>query len=367
MKICGVIAEYNPFHEGHKYHLAQARKLTGADALIVVMSGHFVQRGEPAIFSPYVRAESALRGGADAVFMMPPEASTASAEGFAEYGVGLLDKLGCDFISCGLEPEYSGHRIAELGKMMACESDDFRSRLKECLKKGISYPDALAQALGIEKLEPNALLAAEYVKAMTKAGSRMEFVPVTRTGSGYEETEIKCGEFPSAMALRKKILSGEIPYEYNGAMPLGPDDFLPEITDSILRCDDFAEFLDVDESIAARLRRSELHYHTFEEMIKDIKTREYTYTRIARAVCHIYLNIKECKKDIDIAHLIGFGNSDVLSELKNRSGTEIISKAADFREELISSAFAATLYNQIYWKKYHIELPNFYRQNIIKV
>lgn len=367
MKICGVIAEYNPFHEGHKYHLVKAKEQTGADALVVVMSGHFVQRGEPAVFSPYVRAANALRGGADAVFMMPPEASTSSAEGFAEYGVGLLDKLGCDAISCGLEPDYTSDEIEKLGAKLANESSEFKSRMKELMKTGISYPDALAKSLGTEQLGPNALLAAEYVKAMIKLKSGMKFVPVTRVGAGYDDTEIRDGEFPSASSLRKKLLSGEIKCEDKEAMPLGPDDFLPEIIDSIIRSDDLTQYMDVDEAIAARLRKSELHYHTFEEMVKDIKTREFTYTRIARAIGHIYLNIKGRNREISAAHLIGFSDSDVLSELKKRSRVQIISKAADYREELSGAANAAKLYNQVYWKKYGVELPNLYRQNIVKV
>ncbi len=367
MKICGVIAEYNPFHEGHKYQLVKAKEQTGADALIVVMSGHFVQRGEPAVFSPFVRAASALSGGADAIFMMPPEASTSSAEGFAEYGVGLLDKLGCDAISCGLEPDYTSDEIKRLGAKLASESYEFKNQMKELMKTGISYPEALAKSLGTEKLGPNALLATEYVKAMIKKKSRMEFVPITRVGAGYDDTEIQSGEFPSATALRKKLLSGEIKCYDKEAMPLGPDDFMPEIIDSIIRSDDLTQYMDVDEAIAARLRKSELHYHTFEEMIKDIKTREFTYTRIARAIGHIFLNIKEWNKEITAAHLIGFSNPEILTELKKRSCVQIISKAADYREELAGCANAARLYNQAYWRKYGVELPNLYRQNIVKL
>ena len=362
MRICGVTAEYNPFHEGHEYHIAEAKRQSGADALVVIMSGHFVQRGEPAVFNPYRRAEDALKAGADAVFMMPPEASTSSAEGFAAYGVGLLDKLGCDAISCGTEPETDADKLAEYAKLLCEESSDVSDRIKTLLKSGISYPAAVTEAFGIEKLGPNALLALEYLKALYKTESKMEFVPVTRKGSGYADREINPGMYPSATALRAALLSDENCRE----MPLGPDDFMPEIINSIQRTDNLQEYLDCDEAIAARLKKSDFHYNSFEEMVKDIKTREYTYTRIARAIIHIYLQIKKPAKEIKSAYLIGFKSPELLTELKNRSQLQIISKAADYREELESTARAAELYNTVLWKKYKVEYPNIYQQKIIK-
>ncbi len=376
MKICGVTAEYNPFHEGHAYHIAKAKEITGADALVVVMSGHFVQRGEPAVFDPYARAEAALKGGADAVFMMPPEASTSSAEGFAGYGVGLLDRLGCDCISCGIEPGSSVEKITETGEMLAEETQEFSEQMKLLMKTGISYPEAMARALNTEQVGPNTLLAIEYVKAMKRIGSRMDFIPLTRVGAAYDDNQLHDDGFPSATALRRALLKDEKSrYVYpekkhtenRPLCPLGPDDFLPEIINSIQRSSDPEQYLDVDEAIAARLKKTEFHYHSFEEMVRDIKTKEYTYTRIARALIHIYLEIHEHTKEITNAQLIGFRTAGVLTEIKNRSGVEIISKAADYKDDLKSSARAAALYNQVYWKKYGEELPNFYRQKIVRL
>lgn len=363
MKICGVIAEYNPFHEGHAYHIAEAKRQSGADALAVVMSGHFVQRGEPAVFNPYRRAEDALKAGADAVFMMPPEASTSSAEGFAGYGIELLDKLGCDAVSCGIEPETDTDRLIEYADRLAEESSESSERIKALMKTGLSYPAAVSEAFGLEKTGPNTILALEYLKALRKSGSSMEFVPVIRKGSGYDTQEIIEGEYPSATALRKLLLSGAS----EALTPLGPDDFMPEIINSIQRTENLEDYLDCDEAIAARLRKTDFHYHSFEEMIKDIKTKEYTYTRIARAVIHIYLQIKKIPEEITSAYLIGFSNSDLLTELKNRSKIRIISKAADYREDLESTARAAELYNTVFWKKYKKEQPDLFRQQIIKL
>ena len=178
----------------------------------------------------------------------------------------------------------------------------------------------------------------------------------------YSDSEISPGMYPSATALRAALLSDENCSE----MPLGPDDFMPEIINSIQRTDNLQEYLDCDEAIAARLKKSDFHYNSFEEMVKDIKTREYTYTRIARAIIHIYLQIKKPAKEIKSAYLIGFKSPELLTELKNRSQLQIISKAADYREELESTARAAELYNTVLWKKYKVEYPNIYQQKIIK-
>jgi len=413
MKICGIIAEYNPFHEGHAYQLREAKRLSGADALIVVMSGHFVQRGEPAVYDPYTRAESALKAGADVVLMMPPQASTASAEGFASYGVGVLDAIGCDAISCGIEAE-SGNadtgavlsqagepgddtcmesyvaRLEEIASRLADEDEATGAIIREKLKGGSSYPAALAEAMGFaDRPGPNTILALEYLKAMKRVGSDMEFVPVVRVGSGYNDEEIIEGRYPSATALRKKILAGADGY------PIGPDDVMPMIIESVRNhADELEDFADCSAQIASRIRNSRLHYKTFEEMVTDLKTRDVTYARIARVLTHILLNIRDgygickcskdainnrnrdtigaCSQDIaNYAQLIGFSNSDALTELNKRCAQKserfvIISKAADHKDLTESSAYAAEIYNQALWNKYHIEGKDFFRQKILK-
>jgi len=393
MKICGVIAEYNPFHEGHAYQLKKAKGLSGADAVIVVMSGHFVQRGEPAITDPYVRAEAALKGGADAVFMMPPKASTASAEGFAAYGIATLDALGCDYISCGIEPSiHSDHssqdieRLKEAAKRLADEDEAMGDMIRSALKGGLSYPAALAGAAGTDRLGPNAILAIEYLKAMRRLGSSMEFVPVERVGSGYHDEEIADDRYPSATALRKKILSVTDGSGQSVTFPVGPDDVMPMVIESIRNhMDELESFADCSRQIAQRIRNSRLHYNTFEEMVTDIKTRDVTYTRVARALMHILLGIRQddvpksggtegaISKTVSNAQLIGFSNMAVLTELSQRSaqkmgeGFTIISKAADYKDTLAGSAYAAEIYNQILWNKYHVEGKDFFRQRILKI
>jgi len=418
MKICGIIAEYNPFHEGHAYHLREARRLSGADAVIVVMSGHFVQRGEPAITDPYERAGAALRNGADAVFMMPPAASTSSAEGFAAYGVKMLDALGCDCISCGVEPvqdhgsaaatgiagaqnSYSGTdgtmKLRQIAAKLADEDEAIGAKIRAALKRGISYPAALAEAAGITGAGPNTILAIEYLKAMRRLHSSMEFVPVDRAGSGYNDIEALAGAYPSAMALRRIILAGGSfadagctgsqdgqKYCLMPDYPIGPDDVMPMVVESIRNhIGELEAFEDCSPAIASRIRNSRLHYNTYEEMVTDIKTKDVTYTRISRVLMHILLNIRRNygqKSAGDVsdksagamyAQLIGFRDRGVLTEINKRSlqrsadGFRIISKAADGKDILAEAAYAAEIYNQALWNKYHAEGKDFFRQKIL--
>lgn len=148
MKVAGIIAEYNPFHKGHQYHIEETRKQTGADYVIAVMSGDYVQRGEPAIADKYMRTRMALSGGADLVIEMPVIYATASAEYFATAGIGILDRLGCvDYLSFGSEwadvEDYSSYATLFLE-----EPEEYRQILQEQLKRGKSFPEARAFTAG---------------------------------------------------------------------------------------------------------------------------------------------------------------------------------------------------------------------------
>ncbi|WP_337538817.1 nucleotidyltransferase family protein, partial [Clostridium sp.] len=147
MKIVGLITEYNPFHAGHLYHMQQARELTGADYCVVLMSGSFVQRGEPAIFDKYLRTKTALLAGADLVLEIPAAFSTASAHEFAAYGVALLSAIGVDAVVFGSECGQI-EILKQAAYALNHESAEFQERLRKGLKAGLTYPQARAKALG---------------------------------------------------------------------------------------------------------------------------------------------------------------------------------------------------------------------------
>lgn len=194
MKVCGIIAEYNPFHSGHAYHIAAARRESGCDYIIAVMSGDFVQRGAPALIDKYIRARQALLEGADLVLMLPVYASTASAEGFARAGIAALMTTGVvDSVSFGCEDTSvcSGH-YQNLARKLAWESESFQAALVEKLASGKSYASARSDVIKSFEAgsidtsllqKPNNLLAFEYLRAMERSGCGMDIYPVKRIGS----------------------------------------------------------------------------------------------------------------------------------------------------------------------------------------
>ena len=239
MKTAGIIAEYNPFHNGHAYHIAETRKRTGADYIIVVMSPDFVQRGEAALLDKWSRTRCALEAGADLVLQLPAWNAVGSAEYFAEGGVSLLSHLGiCDLLSFGCETEFPELlRKAAAFFSMDTEPEPYREILRQKLKEGMTFPQARAEAFGtlpsgtafseirsgltqgssvpepdqISRIRnildsPNNVLAIEYEKALLRMGSPMKIFPVRRIGSGHNE-EAYSGAFSSASSIRSLLRS----------------------------------------------------------------------------------------------------------------------------------------------------------------
>lgn len=246
MTVTALIAEYNPFHNGHAYHIREARRLTGADFLLVLMSGDFVQRGEPAVIEKSARAEMAVRCGADLVLELPVCYASGSAEYFAGGAVALLNALHCvDYLCFGSE---CGNLaiLQAAARILSAEPDAFRQKLQKLLRKGLSFPAARQEALAwylaqepsipvsnvipddpsgchftdrhadseissdlLRELtsilsQPNNILAIEYLKALIMSGSSIKPVTIRRVGGGYHDTAV--GELCSATALRRLFL-----------------------------------------------------------------------------------------------------------------------------------------------------------------
>lgn len=336
MKIAGVIAEYNPFHTGHAYHIEKTREKTGADFVIAVMSGDFVQRGGPAFLPKHLRAQMALLGGADLVFELPSVYSCESAEFFAKSGVELLHGLGCvDVLSFGSE---SGdiRLFQTLGKYLTEESPAFQEQLRTGLKSGLSYPAARRDALlSVWKDDdeypadltgflssPNNILGIEYCKALSKLKSSIQPVTIQRKGSGYHEQSLS-KEFPSASALRASWSDPD----KNPGLSAG---FLPEVWTALLKEDawnrtvteqDFSLLFrwmlyaadakelstcqDMTPDLVRRLLNTRGEYENFSQYLTLLKTKELTHSRICRAMFHALLGIREVPP-IAYARLLGF-------------------------------------------------------------
>lgn len=371
MKIVGLITEYNPFHAGHLYHMQQARELTGADYCVVLMSGSFVQRGEPAIFDKYRRTKAALLAGADLVLEMPVAFSTASAHEFAAYGVALLSAIGVDAVVFGSECGQI-EILKQAAYALNHESAEFQERLRKGLKAGLTYPQARAKALEMEDTwasvlsSPNNILGIEYLRAAEDLHSPMEFYTISRKGSGYHEDTLADANFPSASAIRGiirnslskdkdllDILASHLPAvthpAYTGAVPVFVDDFSELLNAAVLQLQATFSIADLSPELAARLAKPPYFPLSFEERIQALKTRQLTYTRVSRALLHLVLGMRE--EDISrwkeegyalYARILGFRrqSSPLLSCLHKKSSIPLITKMADAAQNLSPSALA---------------------------
>ncbi len=212
MKICAIICEYNPFHNGHAYLLSEAKRQTGADFLVCVMSGNFVQRGEAAILNKYERARHAVLSGADAVVELPVVFSTSNAELFAKGGVNIARALGADFLSFGVE---SGKEddFLQAAKTLIHEPKEISDKIKEYLNDGESYAKAREKAWENRfpngfLLTPNNILGVEYAKAIVENGYPVKLFPIPRIGVEHNANDPQ-GLFASAKTIREAVGRGE--------------------------------------------------------------------------------------------------------------------------------------------------------------
>ena len=370
MRVTGVIAEYNPFHLGHAYQLAEARRLSGADAVIVVMSSVFTQRGEPAILSPADRARMALESGADAVFALPAAWAVRDAEHFALGGVSILAGLGCDAISFGTEA-FDLSLLQTAARLLDQPDAALQAAVQEKMSAGIPYPAAISSALedslpgcGALLEQPNSTLAVCYLRALLRLNAGMDVYPVQRLG-GYHDSSLG-DAMPSATALRGAILRGDWA-KVQAAMPPAAYAILrdaaakerlhrPEALDKAflyrLRAMSPAEYAalpDISEGIEHRLRAAAGASVSREDMLQAAKTRRYPYARLSRLAAHALLG---CTADSFAAEatpqsawLLGFRRDAkaLFSHFKERAVLPILGKAADhdrsihwFSQELLA-------------------------------
>lgn len=322
MKAAGIIAEYNPFHQGHAHQIQECRRQSDCDHVIVLMSGNFVQRGTPAVFDAYSRAEMALRGGADLVLSLPVWSATASAEGFARGAVRLLRDLRLpEAFSFGLEvPEEQSasgtlRDLEKLAALLAEEPEEYRSALRAGMKEGLSFPAARSRAAAALLPQaadllatPNNLLATEYLKALHDTNAPLIPIPVRRIGSAYHDAAPS--PLCSATAVRAQLeKTGTLPAEGLPASVLPVYERLLNASHSgaFLTADDFSELLfyrleqldaaelvayaDVSRELAARLLEKKEGCFTVSELWQAVKCRQLTQTRLMRAFFHILLSL----------------------------------------------------------------------------
>ena len=402
MKIVGLIAEYNPFHNGHQYHIEKAKEITGADAVIVVMSGNFVQRGAPAIMPKHLRAEMALRAGASLVIELPVCYATGTAEQFAYGGVSILNSLGCvDAICFGSECG-DINVLNELAKVLCNEPAEYKDSLQKHLRSGLSFP--LARQKAIEEVypsqgfsnileQPNNILGIEYLKALYRLNSNIKPYTIQRVSSQYHDVDLQ-EEFSSATALRQVIgensipgLVGQIPNDnislfqnnYQKRYPIFTNDFSLLLKYRLLNetKSSLSQYADVSQELANRICNQLNNYVSFEQFCELLKTKEMTYSRISRALIHILLGIKKTDyTDIQHARVLGFrkDDADVLTVIKNASAIPLLTKLTATKDSSDSAVhmlnqdiYSSNLYESVVTNKFKTPFINEYEHAIIRV
>ena len=307
MRICGIIAEYNPFHSGHRYHVTRARALTGCDCVAAVMAGSFSQRGDAMLLDKWTRTRMALENGVDVVVELPVRFAVGPAERFARGGVAILSALGADAFSFGCECGET-ERFNRLVDMRADEPDALRRAVKANLKLGMAHPRArgaaLAALLNIEEdalTGPNDALAVEYMHANRRARRPMVVYPVVRTAP-YHGMEID--DIASASAIRAAWARGDagalrampessaaLLNAYRGCADMARLDEALLIRLRAMNRDDFKALPDAGEGIEMRAMKCAANAHGRESLIEAVKCKRYTRARISRLLTHALLHM----------------------------------------------------------------------------
>ena len=355
--VLSVIAEYNPFHNGHRYHLNESRRISGCKYAVAVMSGNFVQRGEPAAFDKYIRARAALNNGADLVVELPVCYACASAEYFAKGAVKLIQQAGVsDCLSFGSE---SGdiNALEAVAKFLYQNSGEYVAALQKHLKTGVSFPAArktAVEAVSVSDLDagpldrPNDTLGVEYIKAARSIGYKTRFMAVKRaanlrvnpgalyTSASASRAAVYDGclddiknAVPADMfqMIEQAVKTGNGPYVFNNLSPL-----LHFIVKT-RGVNYIKNIFETAEGLENRIVRSTGKYYQLKDIITDIKTKRYTLTKINRILLHIILNLT--KNDYEMyeraggpqyIRVLGFRkkSADLLNMLEKKAGLPVI-------------------------------------------
>ena len=411
MKAVGLVTEYNPFHNGHLYHLNKAMELTGADISVAVMSGDFVQRGELAVLDKYTRASMALNSGVNLVVELPVNYAVSSAESFAAGALKVLDYIKADSIAFGSE---SGNieRLSKLAHILCDNEDTLYKEISKYTANGISY--AAARQKVVEKLtdkdtasmltSSNNILAVEYLKAIIKNNYAIKPYTIKRQGDDYNDTDIR-SDYASATALRGNLkadnISKYIPVKAGLILSsntnyIYPDDITEVLFTRLLDIlfasnydknvfiENVMQYPDVNKEIAGRLYKSAMDMITrtvpqrseskdnwafsFGSLCEHIKTKEVPLSRIKRALVRITLGLdkKHMEKYANEPYIrvLGFDKKgqEYLSYIRKTVEVPLITKTADYKEMLLDDIHAANIYNMIVAGKYGVkELGDFVR------
>nr|WP_263328121.1 nucleotidyltransferase [Neobacillus sp. Marseille-Q6967] len=379
MKAVGVIVEYNPFHNGHAYHVQSAKEASGADVVVAVMSGNFLQRGEPALVSKWYRTKMALLNGVDVVIELPYQFAVQKAETFANGAVSILDAVGCHSLCFGSE---SGDILSfkKTIKFIERNQQQLDDNIQKNIKTGVSYPKALSLSYQemssgeefVNLAKPNNILGYHYIKSLLEQNSHIEPLTVQRKNADYHDEHFATETIASATSIRKALFS-------NNEDHPSIEQYVPETTYQLLKDYQFdfggfhrwenywpllqfrliqsspnelREIYEVEEGLEHRLKGAAITSISFQDFMQQVKTKRYTWTRLQRICVHILTNSKkdEMKTGLEKAsylRLLGMTQKgkEYLNKQKSHVSLPLVSKLSAFKQPVIMHDIKAS---QIY-------------------
>lgn len=362
MKKVGIICEYNPFHNGHIYHLKKIKELFPDSLVILAMSGNFTMRGEISILNKWDKASVSLNYGVDLIIELPLFYATNSADYFAEGSVKLLNYLNCDYLVFGSE----SNNIETLKLLASTQINNplYDTKVKEYMDNGLNYPTSMSKALNdlcsISINSPNDLLGISYIKEIIKNNYNITPITIKRTNN-YHDTEIN-NDITSATSIRETLkqnndISNAVPKETNDLI-IKYDyqtNYFSLLKYKILSdMNNLNKYLDVSEGLDNLIRKNIIKANSLDELINSIKTKRYTYNRLNRMFIHILLNIKkddvERLKQINYIRVLGFNSKGrkYLKEIKDNINIPIITNYSDINDSNLDlELYSSVIYNQL--------------------
>ena len=355
MKKIGIICEYNPFHNGHLYHISKIKEMFDDSLIILVMSGNFTQRGEASIIPKYSKCDIALLSGIDLVIELPFIFATQSADVFAKTSIEILDKLNVDYVVFGSETN-DINKLTMLAKTQI-NNKKYDKLVKEYLDKGVNYPTALSKALyqltdkKIDK--PNDILGVSYIREILKLNSNITPICIKRSND-YNSIELN-DNITSASSIRYALSNGDdvknyVPEYVYGCLknPIFTKNYFNLLKYKIMTENTLEEYQTVDEGIQNRIKKCIIKSKDLDDLILKVKTKRYTYNKLSRMFIHILCNLKkeEVKKYNKISYIrvLGFNikGRNYLNEIKKDIDIPIITNFSRTNDPILDIEMRST-------------------------
>ncbi|KGR73791.1 nucleotidyltransferase [Ureibacillus sinduriensis] len=376
MKAVGVVVEYNPFHNGHFYHVSQSKDRSNADVVIAVMSGNFLQRGEPAVIDKWHRTKMALKNGVDIVIELPYAFCTGHATFFAEGAIQLLEAIGCTNFAFGSE-EGTIHPFLNTFTLLKSHEEQYNALIKQYVSTGISYPQSLFKAYEelrqkeqghtIDLSKPNNILGYHYIEAAKRLNLNIEPMTIPRIQAGFHDDINTESTIASATGIRKAIFEQQSLEEIVQFVPdetymlleewqnkyisfIQWETFWPYLRFAILRHtpEQLTRFADVSEGIEFALSKAAKKSNSFNQFMTLIKSKRYTWTRLQRMLTHIFTGITKEQlhnsSKLSYIRLLGMTKNGqaYLSKHKKQFPLPLISRVASTNDPMLLLDIRAT-------------------------